>query len=267
MNTMKLNAQIAFLRKEKGITQEELATALEVTNQAVSKWENGQCCPDIELLPKIAEYFGVSVDRLLGYSHENSARDLMLQIRAAIEDAPVGEDYALTLQLAQVIHTVLLSKSVEAKGGSQNWNPESLIEETIDPKKRKAAEKWFSCMNIPEITTLRSTDAVFFSGNRDLRLDNARIRHIAALMRTFSDVETLKTMVAVYRLTISDEEMYVSISAIAEESGLSEKTVGDVIDGRIYAYICEKKGDGELLYRIDGRVMHFVPMFAVFEHQ
>lgn len=38
---MKLNEQIAFLRKEKGITQEELANALGVSNQAVSKWENG----------------------------------------------------------------------------------------------------------------------------------------------------------------------------------------------------------------------------------
>lgn len=63
---MKLNEQIAALRKKKGITQEQLAVALGVTNQAVSKWEAGQCCPDIGLLPDIARYFGVSIDELMG---------------------------------------------------------------------------------------------------------------------------------------------------------------------------------------------------------
>ena len=65
MENFRLNEQIAFLRKAKGTTQEELAKALGVTNQAVSKWESSQCCPDIQLLPDIADYFGVSIDYLL----------------------------------------------------------------------------------------------------------------------------------------------------------------------------------------------------------
>ncbi len=67
MTTIKINEQIAFLRKQKGLTQEELAGALGVTNQAVSKWESAQCCPDIQLLPLIADYFGVSIDELMGH--------------------------------------------------------------------------------------------------------------------------------------------------------------------------------------------------------
>lgn len=63
---MKINEQIAFLRKQKGLTQEELAQAFGVTNQAVSKWESGASCPDIALLPDIADYFGVSIDLLFG---------------------------------------------------------------------------------------------------------------------------------------------------------------------------------------------------------
>lgn len=61
MTTTKINEQIAFLRKQKGMTQEELSNALGVTNQAVSKWESAQCCPDIQLLPDIAKLFDVSV--------------------------------------------------------------------------------------------------------------------------------------------------------------------------------------------------------------
>ena len=61
-----LGKRIMQLRKSKGLTQDQLAEQLGVTAQAVSKWENNQSCPDITLLPKLAEIFGVSTDALLG---------------------------------------------------------------------------------------------------------------------------------------------------------------------------------------------------------
>ena len=54
------------LRVKKGVTQEQLATHLTVSSQAVSKWERGEGYPDITLLPRIALYFGVSIDDLFG---------------------------------------------------------------------------------------------------------------------------------------------------------------------------------------------------------
>jgi len=65
VTTMNIGNNIAVLRKKKGITQEELANELGVSAQAVSKWENNSSCPDVSLLTKIADYFGVSVDALL----------------------------------------------------------------------------------------------------------------------------------------------------------------------------------------------------------
>ena len=53
-------------RKRLGLTQDGLAEQLGVTAQAVSKWENDQSCPDITMLPKLAEIFGISTDELLG---------------------------------------------------------------------------------------------------------------------------------------------------------------------------------------------------------
>lgn len=64
MNAVKLT--IAELRKNKGVTQSELADFLGVSFQSVSKWENGITMPDISLLPMISEYFQVSVDEILG---------------------------------------------------------------------------------------------------------------------------------------------------------------------------------------------------------
>lgn len=65
-----LGKRIASLRKQKEFTQDALAQLLDVSPQAVSKWENDQTCPDISLLPKLAEIFGVSTDELLSGKQE-----------------------------------------------------------------------------------------------------------------------------------------------------------------------------------------------------
>ncbi len=63
---MSIGNRIASYRKELNITQDTLAQKLGVTNQAVSKWESDQCCPDIQLLPLLADIFGVTMDALFG---------------------------------------------------------------------------------------------------------------------------------------------------------------------------------------------------------
>ncbi len=61
-----LNEKIRTLRLARGISQVELARALSVTKQSVSNWENDNIQPSIEMLVKLAEYFSVSADYLLG---------------------------------------------------------------------------------------------------------------------------------------------------------------------------------------------------------
>lgn len=61
-----LSERILALRKEKGLTQEALAAQMGVSFQAVSKWENGQSCPDIALLPLLSDIFEVPIDSLFG---------------------------------------------------------------------------------------------------------------------------------------------------------------------------------------------------------
>lgn len=63
---MTLGNKIAQYRKNLNITQDALAQQLGVTNQAVSKWESDQCCPDVTLLPKLADIFRVTIDELFG---------------------------------------------------------------------------------------------------------------------------------------------------------------------------------------------------------
>lgn len=61
-----MGARILRRRKEKGLTQEALANKLGVSNQAVSKWEGDVCCPDLQLLPLLADTLKLSLDELFG---------------------------------------------------------------------------------------------------------------------------------------------------------------------------------------------------------
>ena len=71
---IKLGEKIRELRKRDGRKQEDLALALGVTNQAVSRWEKDLGYPDMELLPAIANYFHITIDELFGYDNDRETR-------------------------------------------------------------------------------------------------------------------------------------------------------------------------------------------------
>lgn len=65
---MNIGNKIRELRKQRGITQEQLAESIGISFQAVSKWENNIALPDITLVPVLASYFGVSMDELFDFN-------------------------------------------------------------------------------------------------------------------------------------------------------------------------------------------------------
>lgn len=75
--SISIGKRIKELRKERNMTQEQLADFIGVSFQAVSKWENGIALPDIPLVPRLAQIFGVTIDELFAYNQKD--------IRAEIE--------------------------------------------------------------------------------------------------------------------------------------------------------------------------------------
>lgn len=108
---MTIGKRIALLRKEKGLTQEDLANAMGVSPQAVSKWENDQTCPDISALPKLAGLLEVTVDELLSGrdnlptvrvlppEQRKDPRDMLLRITV---DSAQGDRIRVSLPIALV---------------------------------------------------------------------------------------------------------------------------------------------------------------------
>ncbi|HFL2394840.1 TPA: helix-turn-helix domain-containing protein [Clostridioides difficile] len=74
---IKIGKVIQCLRKERNLTQEQLAKFIGVSTPAVSKWESGNSYPDIELLPLLADFFNVSIDKLLNYKIDLSEEEIM----------------------------------------------------------------------------------------------------------------------------------------------------------------------------------------------
>ena len=68
---VKIGEKIKELRKVTGRKQEDLASALGVTPQAISRWEANGGYPDMEMIPSIANYFHISIDELFGYTINN----------------------------------------------------------------------------------------------------------------------------------------------------------------------------------------------------
>lgn len=106
MREQHLAQTIAFLRKKHGVTQEQLGEALHISPQAISKWENGACLPDTQTLPKIAEYFRVSVDYLF-YGSNSVYEDIypaVEQKTASYRPMMSAESYEEALKIFAAAH-------------------------------------------------------------------------------------------------------------------------------------------------------------------
>jgi len=152
-----LGNNIRQLRRRDKRTQEALAEALGVTSQAVSRWESGGSYPDMNLIPSIANYFGVSIDELFGCEGErahridslaeeidrmnqrNSGRDVCIAecislARSALVEFPGNEK--LMLSLASVLY----------KAGGVRYGECHLIDDegysVYDTEKHKTYEEW-----------------------------------------------------------------------------------------------------------------------------
>ena len=99
MNQEKIGKFIAECRKEKKITQEQLAVQLGVTSKSLSKWENGNCLPDAAKYKPLCEILGITVNELfsgerLNSETENEAKDYLVDLLASrIYDVDCGVSY------------------------------------------------------------------------------------------------------------------------------------------------------------------------------
>ena len=240
MNDNRICEQISFLRRQKGITQETLARHFGVTNQTVSKWESGQCYPDIQLLPQIADYFGISVDELMGHTPAASLEALCLTLKKYFTDLPEAKCFDEAYRLAAQLHEIVISAGYKrqiswkekdyAKGCSGTWG--------------------LSAWSDTEGQAVREGNVILFADNRAWnKKKKTEIRKNACMLELFGDEKVLKILFALQELTAAEPDRYASAEEIAKavktETAEAEKILSELP-------VSVQEGQEEERYRIEG---------------
>lgn len=250
MTTIKINENIAFLRKQKGLTQEEIANALGVTNQAVSKWESAQCCPDIQLLPDIAKLFDVSVDELLGHKATDGLGDICLKIKDYFSALPEKAAFENAYRIAALLHEAASTDGYKKK---VPWKEKDYSVEEVS--------SWgFSACSEPEGSTGRKDNSIFFSlGKGYVPPNGFQMRDLALTLERFSDLSMLKVLYGLYGLTLADFDLYVTADEIACAAHLTTEDVENTLKDMP---VTVKEEDGMFKYRLDGAFSYVPPLLA-----
>ena len=255
MNTANLGERLLYLRKNKGITQENLAKELGITNQAVSKWESGQCCPDIDLIPEIARFYSISVGELLGVDETDTEDDLIVHIKNELDKKKDSDKYGEILKIAKALHAVMCVE--ESKKGASGLPPKMDSDETIE---HAMNDEWgISVISEPKIRTSMRGGSVFFSGSQRLFMDGD-IPKLSKVLKSFADRWVLSVFFAIYELTGMDETTYVGCEKIVESTDIPEENVTKIIGEDLKRFL-DVNGDKEV--RIKDEYMNIAPVLSL----
>lgn len=253
-----LHQSIAALRKDRGMTQEELAALLGVSGQAVSKWESGVCCPDIGLLPALADIFGVTLDKLMGreapVSFPSPPEDFVAMFQG-VGDMPREEACDAILRTAFTVHAGLFAAEMKMP-----YRAETVA--------RAVAGEWgMSSISVPAITTRMYRDAVFFSANRDHGSTWMRPEEVEALRQLLADLaegDNLAVLLALHRLTMLSDKT-VTVEEIAREGGLTEEAVRRALDGGLRPLVTATRGGQTNNWNIRGKDRDLIPLLSLLQ--
>lgn len=174
---MELNIadSIRSLRQEKGITQEELANAIGVTAQAVSKWERGEGYPDITFLPDIAEYFHVTLDVLCGMDKQRKRLEIS-SIITTTSNVSYEEGIRIAREgVAKYPHsiTLKLNLALALMGCTAMWAPPQEVLEEVT----RLYEDILNHSPVPDHRILNTMSALCevyeLAGNHEKAIDTA----------------------------------------------------------------------------------------------
>lgn len=252
METIKINEQITFLRKQKGMTQEEVACALGVTNQAVSKWESAQCCPDIQLLPAIAELFEVTIDELMGRKAAGGLGDICLKIRDYFTELPEKESFEKAYRIAALLHEIAVTDGYKK---FLPWkNDKDYATEEVS--------QWGMSVSVEEEgCTGRKNNCITFSlGKAEIEPKASELRGLSMNLEKLSQPDVLKVMYALHGLTSGDFGLYVTCEEIARRELLSVSQVEEALKK---LPLSMKEENGNCSYRLEPSFYCIVPLLAM----
>lgn len=219
MKEINISKQIAKLRKEKGVTQEQLAQALNISPQAISKWETNTSLPDTQTLPLIADYFGVSIDFLF-YGKDYAYNDIYNKVFDKVaEHAQMSlASYEDALKIFAPAHHGISRGNLRGKNTDMHDSPSHISNEN--------GLSLLSGRGYGALVTRR-----FFEG-----VDRKTVEFAHGLLPLLSETNALLVCMAI--LSMSD----ISLEELKSKLGFDEATLKATLDPLIEAHlVIEKK--------------------------
>lgn len=191
---MNFNEKLVKLRKQKGLSQEELGYKLNVTRQTVSKWELGETTPEMNKLVELSKIFGVSLDELTSETESNNEVD-------KIEDKPINDRpqnnstlkgilliVAICVIVGGIFYAVIVSKVFSfGKGIFDKANEDANEAKSIINRAIDAADKQINEMNDEENSEVidkvfnmidKTTSSINEEGDKQSNLQDAVLEGI-----------------------------------------------------------------------------------------
>ena len=213
------------LRKKKGVTQEQLANHLGVSPQAVSKWENGSY-PEGDLLPKISEFFGVSISYLYGQEKENiSLEQTVLDCFYELRDkAAKNGEYSNHPDFFEKMLNIAWAFQISAWPNNKNYYDRGVPERgnrTASVITDNAGYGYFSLNKEKEYYMLVKEPE---EGFKDLLQDKEKMRQFFSFLSEKGALEILECM-----LTLFWGEC-ITVSTLASQIGMSVEETEKILE-------------------------------------
>ena len=258
MYECKIADKLAELRNAKGVTQDDVAQAIGISNKTVSKWENGTSMPDLPMLVMLAEYYEVTTDALLGLSEPKK-----MNYREIIRSQFDGLDCKTAFLKAFEITDLVIPSLFPALKKEENFDENSIKLSDIYPKPKNSRSKIAS----PNFFTftVSSEDvnaAVTLLRNQSdfaWMKDSEKQTKIAKLFKLLSDENTLAVLYFINSVACS---VKFTSDYVSDHTGIKEETVIEILNtcceldicSSMTAHLTEKEitlyeffGDGLLL--------------------
>lgn len=260
MNQKEFQNKLTELRTSKGLTQEEAASALGVSNKTLSKWENGSSAPDIEMLARVAQYYEISTDELLGLG---GGRNISAADAVRREMNSLGSEDALVRSF-ELANEMLISGMNEIRPDSRPIPGDIMC---------GCSRNLLSSEGVYELV-VNSDDlnlAVMMLGNRSQFSwfkEKEKRERIAGFFGFLSDEDTLRVCEAFHDRSFS---ACFTLPRLAEFTGVSAEKAEKLLDAACGVGLCSKSithmKDGELtVYDSRGNGMVLSAISLVYEY-
>ena len=255
MNEINIATMLTKLRAERGLTQEELAAALAVSNKTISKWENGASSPDLAMLAALAQYYQVSTDTLLGLNDEK--RDWRKQMLAELGGMELREVGLKVFETLRATFPALYHAACTSENAAEGMTPILPAAESMPRSEVSTGSVWqFSiCSDNVNLAVLQLKNRANFAWLKETEAQQSMARLLTFLADP--DAMSMLAFICSEKCSVSFTAEYVAENAailvgkavqlLDEFCAVSDciKSTAHLSEGEVTLY--ESVGDGLLL--------------------